>query len=90
MNYDNPAQILNEAINVEINRHLSSYPQDINYLEQYFGLEIIEEKFVWISPNSNKFHFNSSCSGLKNAKKVTVEELDVDRYLPCKRCVKPK
>ena len=41
---------------------------------------------VWIPESGSKYHCKSTCSGMKNPTKVTVEEAESMGYTPCKRC----
>ena len=45
-----------------------------------------DEGEVWIPESGSKYHCKSTCSGMKNPTKVTVEEAESMGYTPCKRC----
>ena len=84
--YETPINILQGALHEEINRHLHLYPNDKEYIEKIIGFELTAHIPVWITANSNKFHFSPTCSGLKSPNKISYEELDLNTYQPCKRC----
>ena len=45
-----------------------------------------QEEMVWIPSSGSKYHSNSSCSGMKNPRQVTLSEAKSKGYTPCKRC----
>lgn len=42
--------------------------------------------YVWIPNTGNKYHKTSTCSGMKNPSKVTVQEAKNAGYEPCSKC----
>lgn len=42
--------------------------------------------YVWIPNTGSKYHKTSTCSGMKNPSKVTVEEAKSYGYTPCSKC----
>lgn len=42
--------------------------------------------YVWIPESGSKYHSKSSCSGMDNPQKVTLEEAQALGYTACKRC----
>ena len=42
--------------------------------------------YVWLPESGSKYHSNSSCSGMDNPQKVTLEEAQAMGYTACKRC----
>lgn len=88
LNYQNPYNNLNAALTAELNRHCNSYPQDMTYLGQILNMDIVPTLVVWISKNSNKYHSNPHCSGLKNSTEIELEKAETQGYIPCKKCNK--
>lgn len=88
LDYQNPYDNLNSALTAELNRHCNSYPQDLTYLGQILNMDIVPTLVVWISENSNKYHSNPHCSGLKNATEIELEKAETQGYVPCKKCNK--
>lgn len=88
LDYQNPYNNLNAALTAELNRHCSSYPQDMTYLGQILNMDIVPTLVVWISENSNRYHSNPHCSGLKNAIEIELEKAETQGYIPCKKCNK--
>lgn len=84
--FDGPFSTLNHTLTQEINRHLSLYVQDKDYLEQALGFEIVENRVVWISDSTKKFHKYPNCSGMQHPIKISLNDLDMNVYHPCKRC----
>ena len=84
--FDGPFSTLNHTLTQEINRHLSLYVQDKDYLEQALGFEIVENRVVWISDSTKKFHKYPNCSGMQHPIKISLDDLDMNVYHPCKRC----
>lgn len=87
LNYKNPFRILNEILDIEVNRHCQLFPLDVTYLGNTLNLNITAQKIVYISDLSNKFHNFPYCSGMKNAKAVDFARVK-DKYIPCKRCAR--
>lgn len=77
---------LENTLEREINRHLSTYVQDKDYLESALGFEITTSRVVWITGSSNKFHKYPNCSGIKNPIEISIDDIDLETYKPCKRC----
>ena len=87
--YQSPYHRLNQALENELTRHCSQYPEDITYLGQVLNVNITQQKIVWVSKRSNKFHSNRYCSGIKDAKGVNLEDAQSNGFIPCQRCCKP-
>ena len=45
-----------------------------------------EELMVWIPNSGKRYHSNSSCSGMKNPTKVTLQEAKELGYTACGTC----
>lgn len=84
--YQSPYRRLDNALHTELSRHCNKFPQDVTYLEQILNINITPMKVAYISENSNKYHFNPYCSGIKNAKQLPLEDIKHQGYIPCKRC----
>lgn len=84
--YQNPYIRLKRALDEEVNRHCSSFPQDRTYLEQVLNINIISHRMVYISKKSNKYHNNPHCSGILNSTPIIFEEAKEKGYIACKRC----
>lgn len=84
--YEGIALSLENTLRHEINRHLSLYVQDKEYLEKALGFEIIENRVAWITDSTKKFHKYPNCSGMQNPIQVSLDDIDLDIYQPCKRC----
>ena len=41
---------------------------------------------VWVSGSGSKYHSKADCSGMENAKEITLEEAEKDGKTACKRC----
>lgn len=52
--------------------------------------ETEKEIMVWIPKSGKKYHDSSSCSNMKDPKKVTLEEAVSMGYEPCKKCDPPR
>ena len=83
--YENPARRLESALNNELNRHCSHFPQDVTYLGQIMNMT---KQIVYITEKSSKYHIDPYCSGIKNPIELTFEEASENGYIPCKRCSK--
>ena len=46
----------------------------------------VESQLVWISSSSRRYHFNSSCSHIKDAVQVSIEDAVSMGYSPCAKC----
>lgn len=86
--YKNPYQRLDSSLHAELNRHCNLFPQDATYLGQIMNMNIIPTHIVYMSENSNKYHLNPYCSGIKNAYRMTLDDANQQGYIPCKRCAK--
>jgi hypothetical protein len=51
-------------------------------------MNIIPHNIVYITNNSNKYHYNKHCSGIKNVTEIDLERALDNGYVPCKRCFK--
>lgn len=87
-NYNSPARRLRSTLNNELSRHCNHFPQDVTYLGQVMNMNIIPKQIVYITENSNKYHVDPYCSGIKNPTELTLEEANANGYIPCKRCSK--
>lgn len=87
-NYQAPYQHLKHVLSREVNRHCNHFPQDVTYLAQILNLNIEQQHIAWTSATSNRYHADPHCSGLTNAKKISLEEADKNGLIPCKRCYK--
>ena len=86
--YRAPYYRLLNTLEDEITRHCSSYPQDETYLAQILQVDIEKRRVVYISDNSKIYHNAPYCSGAKKRMQINFDELDLNVYTPCKRCVK--
>lgn len=87
-NYPNPFQRLDAALQNELTRHCSDFPQDVTYLGQVLNVNIVPKKVVYVSEKSNKYHFGPHCSGINNVHELSVEDAIEKGYVGCKRCTK--
>lgn len=88
LRYKNPYQQLEYTLTDEINRHCNSFPQDVTYLGQLLNINIEVHTIVHIPSNSKKYHFNPSCSGIKDSIAIDLSDAIENGYIPCKRCCK--
>lgn len=88
LRYKSPYYQLHNALTDEINRHCNLFPQDVTYLGQLLNINIELHTIVHISSNSNKYHYNPTCSGIQNATAVDLSFAIDNGYIPCKRCCK--
>lgn len=86
--YKAPLEILEKALNNELNRHCNAFPEDVTYLGQILNVDITVRNTVWITNNSQKYHRYKHCSGILNAKGIDIKEADSQGYTPCKKCYK--
>lgn len=86
LKYQQPFKYLNEALNQQLSRHCSMYPEDITYLGQILNINIVQRTPVWISPRSNKYHIDEHCCGIKKASRLELSEAQEQGFLPCKKC----
>ncbi len=80
-------RIISKALNEQVNRHLQKYSNDIDILSDCIGISIKSVNYVWINQKTKIFHSSNSCSGMINAKRKAVDEIDLSVYTPCRRCV---
>lgn len=86
--YQQPSNIIKDAIQTEINRHLLPYPADVNILESSIHINIELTKCMLVTPKSKIFHADPNCSGIKNPSFMEINALKELGYRPCKKCVK--
>lgn len=86
--YQNPYEHLNEALNLQLNRHCSQYPEDVTYLGQILNIDIVKHNTVYVAPNSNKYHSDEHCSGIKRAMAMDLSDAEKYGLVPCQRCFK--
>lgn len=86
MDYRSPYIYLHLELEEQINKHCSNYPQDTTYLGQILNMNIIPHNIVYITKNSNKYHYNKHCSGIKDVTEIDLERALDNGYVPCKRC----
>lgn len=86
LKYDMPYYHLSSALSQEINRHCTSFPQDVTYLGLILNINITSKNYVWITRNSNKYHTVLHCSGIKSPRKIELSEAQHQGYIPCKKC----
>lgn len=84
--YKAPVNHLHNVLSRELDRHCSAYPQDVTYLGQILNIDIVTTALVYVSQNSNKFHINRNCSGIKNVSQIELTQAIEEHYVPCKRC----
>ncbi|MCM1172362.1 MAG: Abi family protein [Clostridium sp.] len=88
LKYPAPYKRLKSVLDKEVNRHCNRFPQDVTYLGQILNMNIVSKEYVFVSPNSNKYHTTPHCSGLHDALKLEKEEAEQNQFVPCKRCFK--
>lgn len=86
--YSAPYDRLHSALENEVGRHCSSYPEDATYLGQILNINISRRDAVYVSKRSNKFHLDEHCSGMHNAIQIDRSEAEANGYVPCTRCCK--
>lgn len=86
--YQNPYTRLRQTLESELNRHCNAYPEDVTYLGQILNVNITQQKLVWVSPKSNKYHLDRHCSGMNNAQEMNEIDAKASNYIPCQRCYK--
>lgn len=47
-----------------------------------------KESTVWVSKSGKKYHLSPDCSGMKNPRKMTLDEALSHHYSPCSKCVR--
>jgi len=45
--------------------------------------------YVWVSAGGSRYHLTDSCSGMKNARTVSLAQAQTEGYTACKRCNPP-
>ena len=88
LKYRKPLDDLSKALNYEVNRHCSAFPEDATYLGQILNIDIKSENVVWITGTSDKFHYTPYCSGIKHPLQISEQKAIANGYIPCKRCCK--
>lgn len=88
LKYKNPRDIIDAALNCEINRHLKQYPEDKRIIENAISIVIIPKYTLYITPNGKIFHANPNCSGMTTSLAVDPNFLQEHNYVPCKKCAK--
>ena len=88
LSYNSPHKILITALNKELSRHCSLYPQDITYLGQTLNVNIEPCNDVFITDSSKIYHIIPHCSGIQKYREITLNEALNAGYRPCKRCCK--
>lgn len=86
--YQNPYNRLQQTLELELNRHCNAFPEDVTYLGQILNINITQQKIVWISKNSNKYHLDKHCSGMNDAIQMDETDAKASNYIPCQRCYK--
>lgn len=80
-------RILKNSLDIQVNRHLQKYPEDIDILSESIGISIVSRSYVWVNEKTKKFHNNRDCSGMANAIRMQFDDIDMSEYVACKRCV---
>lgn len=88
LRYKTPYRRLDDALQSELTRHCSIFPEDITYLGQTLNVNIIQRDIVYTSDSSDKYHAYPYCSGIKHAKQTELNEAKKRGLVPCKRCYK--
>lgn len=86
LKYREPYDIIFKALDMEINRHLSAYPNDMQLLSDIIGIVIRHVPMVWCKENGKCYHSTPSCSKLKNPVRIPLAEIETMGYTKCKRC----
>lgn len=84
--YKQPYFTIQNALNAEVNRHCSIYPQDVSLLSAITGTPIEQEVIVWTSETSKKYHLNQHCSGLISHNQLPIMTAIQNGYTPCHKC----
>ena len=84
--YKSPFNTVVNTLNSELNRHCSSFPDDIDFIQKITGITVLKENTVWISKNSKIYHKNGHCGSSKHLHKVSLHDITEQNYRPCKRC----
>lgn len=86
LRYQQPFENLSEALNLQLSRHCSMYPEDITYLGQILNINIIQRTPVWISAKSSKYHIDQHCCGIKKPIELELSDAQKQGFQPCKKC----
>ena len=88
--YQKPLELLKLSVFREINEHLSSFPEDINLLEDIISIKIWYSGTVLISNTNRIFHVNPLCPALKNINFRSIHYTKISSlgYKPCSICSK--
>ena len=86
LRYQQPFENLSEALNLQLSRHCSMYPEDITYLGQILNINIIQRTPVWISSKSSKYHMDQYCCGIKKPIELELSDAQKQGFQPCKKC----
>ena len=86
LKYQLPYEHLGEALNRQLGRHCSMYPEDITYLGQILNVNIVQKTPVWITSKSNKYHMDRYCCGIKNPIELELSDAEKQGLRPCKKC----
>ena len=86
LSYTTPFDRLNNALQYELNRHCSLFPDDSEYLSKVLNIDIVEKDFVYYKASGSKYHTIPSCSGMQDAIQIDIEEAKSLGLTPCKRC----
>lgn len=84
--YKQPFFTIQDALNTEVNRHCSLYPQDVPMLSSITGTSIEQELIVWTSESTKKYHLNRHCSGLISHNQLPIVSAIKNGYSPCQKC----
>ncbi len=84
--YSEPYETLYNAITYEINRHLTSYPQDMQLLSDIMGVVIEHVPIAWFKEGAKCYHSTPHCSNLRNPCTMPISEIEAKGYIKCKRC----
>ena len=77
---------LSNALNEEINRHCSDYPQDATYLSNILQVNIKSVSYVYVTGKSKKYHLDPRCSGMRDALRIEKADAIASGFVPCARC----
>lgn len=86
LKYKAPYNIVDAALTKELNRHCQQFPEDVTYLSSTLNLNIFTKKIAWTTNNGTKYHMNEHCSGIINAKEISLDEAASKGLKPCKKC----
>lgn len=81
------AYIIHKSLEAQLNRHLRKYAGDLDILSDCIGISIESANYVWVNEKTRTFHSNEFCSGMKNAIRIKYDDLDINTYTLCKRCI---